>query len=396
MARALVLAGLAQQPTTLLNPLVARDSLLMAQALRALGASVHSPDEGCWQVTPGTAAVDGAIDCGLAGTVMRFVPPMAALTSVDIGFDGDERSRARPLSGLLDAMRGLGVRLSPEGAASLPFVVHGTGAVAGGAVSVDARESSQFVSGLLLAGCRFGDGLDLTATGVPPSAPHVAMTLASLRARGVDAHAVGATRWRVAPAVPTGGQVTIEPDLSNAAPFLAAAVVTGGRVRVPDWPSVTTQPGPTLLGLLSRFGAVVEQHDQAVTVTGPEQVAGLGEVDLSEVGELTPAVAAMAALAQQPTTITGVAHLRGHETDRLAALTRALRALGGTVQPTPDGLHIVPSRLSGATVASEGDHRMATFAAIVGLAVPGVVVDDVTVTAKTMPSFTALWRDMLT
>jgi 3-phosphoshikimate 1-carboxyvinyltransferase len=212
----------------------------------------------------------------------------------------------------------------------------------------------------------------------------------------VDAHAVGATRWRVAPAVPTGGQVTIEPDLSNAAPFLAAAVVTGGRVRVPDWPSVTTQPGPTLLGLLSRFGAVVEQHDQAVTVTGPEQVAGLGEVDLSEVGELTPTVAAMAALAQQPTTITGVAHLRGHETDRLAALTRALRALGGTVQPTPDGLLIVPSRLSGATVASEGDHRMATFAAIVGLAVPGVVVDDVTVTAKTMPSFTALWRDMLT
>lgn len=263
-------------------------------------------------------------------------------------------------------------------------------------MSVDARESSQFVSGLLLAGCRFGDGLDLTATGVPPSAPHVAMTLASLRARGVDAHAVGATRWRVAPAVPTGGQVTIEPDLSNAAPFLAAAVVTGGRVRVPDWPSVTTQPGPALLGLLSRFGAVVEQHDQAVTVTGPEQVAGLGEVDLSEVGELTPAVAAMAALAQQPTTITGVAHLRGHETDRLAALTRALRALGGTVQPTPDGLLIVPSRLSGATVASEGDHRMATFAAIVGLAVPGVVVDDVTVTAKTMPSFTALWRDMLT
>jgi 3-phosphoshikimate 1-carboxyvinyltransferase len=396
MARALVLASLAHEPTTLHNPLVARDSLLMADALRALGARVHSPGEGPWVVEPGRAAQAASVDCGLSGTVMRFVPPLAALAAVDVRFDGDPRARLRPMSGLLTALSGLGVRLSPDDARALPFTVHGTGSVAGGPLRIDARESSQYVSGLLLAGCRFSDGLGLQAVGVPPSTPHVDMTVACLRDRGVDVQQTGSASWHVPVAVPAGGDVHIEPDLSNAAPFLAAALVTGGRVQVRDWPVETTQPGAALLGVLRKFGASVQADEDGVTVTGPGSLAGLGTIDLRDVGELVPTFAAVAALAQGPTTITGVGHLRGHETDRLAALTAALNAVGSHAQCTSDTLIISPGRLHGATVASEGDHRMATFAAILGLCVDGVLVDDVTVTSKTMPDFPRLWQDMLT
>jgi 3-phosphoshikimate 1-carboxyvinyltransferase len=299
------------------------------------------------------------------------------------------------MSGLLTALSGLGVRLSPDDARALPFTVHGTGSVAGGPLRIDARESSQYVSGLLLAGCRFTEGLDLQAVGVPPSTPHIAMTLAWLRDRGVDARATGSACWHVPAQVPAGGDVRIEPDLSNAAPFLAAALVTGGRVQVRGWPQRTTQPGPALLDVLRRFGASVQVDDDGATVTGPRSLAGLGTIDLGDVGELVPTIAAVAALAEEPTTITGVAHLRGHETDRLAALTSALNSVGSRAESTPDGISIMPSTLHGATVASEGDHRMATFAAVLGLAVDGVEVDDVTVTSKTMPGFPRLWQDLL-
>lgn len=403
MARALVLASLAEQPTRLHNPLVARDSVLMAGALRALGARVHAPGSGPWEVAPipGLGAADPpgetttTIDCGLSGTVMRFVPPLAALAVGEVTFDGDARAHERPMRGLLDAMRGLGVAVVPEDAGSLPFAVCGSGRVSGGRVRVEAGDSSQYVSGLLMAGCRFERGLDLEADGLPPSAPHIAMTLEALRGRGVGARQTGPARWKVDAAVPAGGDVRIEPDLSNAAPFLAAAVVTGGRVRVPGWPSMTTQPGPALLRLLAAFGATIEQDEGGVTVIGPNAVAALGEVDLSDVGELVPTIAAVAAMAEGPTTITGVGHLRGHETDRLAALASALAALGGDASVTRDGLALRPARLAGATLASEGDHRMATFGAVVGLVVPGVVVDDMSVTGKTMPDFPRLWAGML-
>ena len=397
MARALVLAGLADEPTTLHRPLVARDSLLMAEALRALGATVDAPAHDPWVVTPADRHPRRhvSVDCGLSGTVMRFVPPMAALADGDVAFDGDARARERPMAGLLDALRTLDIRLSPSGATSLPVVVHGRGEVAGGSVTVDARESSQYVSGLLMAGCRYSGGIEVHTIGAPPSTPHIDMTVAALRERGIEATRVSPARWTVQPGVPSGGDVTIEPDLSNAAPFLAAALVTGGRVRVHGWPTTTTQPGPTLLRLLGMFGAAVEQDAHGVTVTGPDALRGLGTVDLGDVGELVPTVVAVAALGEEPTTITGVGHLRGHETDRLAALGTALRALGGDVDVTADGLSLRPARLHGATVASEGDHRMATFAAIIGLVVPGVAVDDVSVTAKTMPTFPHLWQGML-
>lgn len=399
MARSLVLAALAAEPTTLHRPLVARDSLLMAAALHALGARVDTDEHSPWHVTP-LAAVGGrgsaAVDCGLSGTVMRFVPPLAALTSRAVSFDGDLAARRRPMTGTLAALRSLGVRTSPSDATGLPCLVRGRGTVRGGPLTVDASESSQVVSGLLMAGCRFADGLDLSATGDLPSAPHVAMTVHALRDRGIDVGTDGARRWTVRPGVPSGGDVVVEPDLSNALPFLAAALVTGGRVHVPEWPRASAQPVAEVTALLRGFGADVTVDATGLTVTGPDALRGLGSVDMSAVSELVPTVVALAALAGSPTTITGVAHIRGHETDRLAALRRSLTALGGRVTETADGLEIDPVALHGGTVASEGDHRMATFAAVLGLSVPGIVVDDVTVTGKTMPRFTDMWQAMLT
>ncbi len=395
MARHLVLASLAEKPTTVHNPLVARDSVLMAAALSTLGASVAVPHSGPWTLRPRERPAGGDVDCGLSGTVMRFVPPLAALADATVGFDGDRRARERPMAGLLDTLRALGVTVSPAGASTLPFAVHGREDVIGGAAEVDARHSSQYVSGLLMAGCRFTEGLTLHATGVPPSTPHITMTVEAMRARGLQVAQPAPTTWTVRPGVPTGGDVTVEPDLSNAAPFLAAAMATGGTVRVPGWPGTTTQPSDDLLALLRRLGGHVTQSAGVLTVRGPQRLSGLGRTDMSSVGELVPTVVALAALADGETTVTGVAHLRGHETDRLAALTRAMRALGGTVVETDDGLHVAPAALRGGTVNTEGDHRMATFAAILGLVVPGVDVDDVSVTTKTMPDFAQRWQAML-
>ena len=400
MARSLVLAALADEPTTLHRPLVARDSLLMAAALRTLGARVDTDENGPWHVTPpaGRAARcgDAAVDCGLSGTVMRFVPPLAALAHGTTSFDGDLPARRRPMEGTLAALRSLGVRTSPPDAVRLPCDVHGSGTVQGGSLAVDASESSQVVSGLLMAGCRFTDGLDLSATGDLPSAPHVSMTVLAMRERGIEVRTDGTRRWTVLPGVPSGGDVVVEPDLSNALPFLAAALVTGGRVHVPEWPSESAQPVAEVTALLRGFGADVTVDASGLTVTGPDTLLGLGTVDLSAVSEIVPTVVALAALSTTPTTVTGVAHIRGHETDRLAALRRSLTTLGGRVTETADGLAIEPGPLHGGTVASEGDHRMATFAAVLGLRVAGVVVDDVSVTGKTMPRFTDLWQATLT
>ncbi len=395
MARALVLAALAEEPTTLVRPLVARDSLLMAAGLEALGARLERGTDARWTLTPGPVTGPAHVECGLAGTVMRFLPAVAALGDADVSFDGDPRARQRPLLPLLDALRALGVRTQPRAAASLPVTVHGRGRVAGGHLEVDAAGSSQFVSALLLAGCRFDRGLHLSARGAVPSRPHVGMTLAVLRDRGVEATPTGAASWRVEPGVPRGGEVLVEPDLSNAAVFLAAAVVAGGRVRVPGWPPRSLQPLPPVVELLEAFGGTVTADADGLTVRGTGAVRGLGEVDLGEIGELTPTAAALAALADSPTTLRGVAHLRGHETDRLAALAAEITRLGGRADQTPDGLRIDPVPLHGGVVHAYADHRMATFAALLGLAVPGVEVDDVAATGKTMPEFPALWAGLM-
>ncbi|MCX4092220.1 3-phosphoshikimate 1-carboxyvinyltransferase [Nocardia sp. alder85J] len=393
--RALILAALADRPSAIRGALRSRDTNLMIEALRAMGAAIEG-DGDQLTVTPRPLG-SATVDCGLAGTVMRFVPPVAALAQGDVAFYGDEQAKLRPLGTILEALRGLGVDVDGD---ALPFVVHGTGAVRGGPVRIDASGSSQFVSGLLLSAARFEQGLTVHHEGAPlPSMPHIEMTVQMLRQADVVVEAPTDPRepqvWTVQPGPIHGVDWEVEPDLSNATPFLAAAAVTGGVVTVPYWPQLTTQPGDVIREILVRMGAETRRGDGKLVVRGPERLAGI-DIDLHDVGELTPTVAALAALADSPSRLRGIAHLRGHETDRLAALATEINRLGGKVDETDDGLYIVPTTLSGGDWHSYADHRMATAGAILGLVVPGVRIEDIGTTGKTLPNFVQLWEGMLT
>jgi 3-phosphoshikimate 1-carboxyvinyltransferase len=394
--RALVLAALAtpQGSSTLSGALRSRDTDLMIGALQALGVGVEGADSELTISGAITPQPGARVDCGLAGTVLRFVPPVAALSSQTVTFDGDEQARTRPVAVLLDALRGLGVQIDGD---RLPFSVLGTGSVAGGTVEIDASASSQFVSGLLLSGAAFTDGLTIVHTGKSvPSAPHVAMTVSMLRDAGVDVDDTQTNRWRVAPGPIAPRHWIIEPDLSNAVPFLAAAVVSGGCVRITGWPQVSIQPADAILSILEKLGSAVRHSSSYIEVQGSSAYQGF-DVDLHDVGELAPAVAALAALAATGSVsqLRGIAHLRGHETDRLAALSTEINGLGGQCVETPDGLVITARPLHGGVWQSYADHRMATAGAIVGLRVPGVEVEDIGTTAKTLPEFPRLWAGML-
>ena len=400
--RELALSALASEPTLLTAPLASRDSALMIQALRLLGTKIDELPNGDLKVTPAAFDRSATIDCGLAGTVMRFVPPMAVLANGDIHFDGDLAARRRPMHTTIDSLRALGVEVDDAGAAALPFTVRGTGSVAGGEVTIDASASSQFVSGLLLAAARFENGITLRHDGEHlPSMPHIEMTLDCLEKRGVHVSTAnldgvnGLPEWRVEPGAINGGTVAIEPDLSNAGPFLAAAMVAGGSVTITGWPDSTTQVGDEFDGILQQMGAVISRENGGLTITGTGAIHGI-DIDLSIGGELTPVIAALAAIADSPTVIRGVAHLRGHETDRLAALATEINRIGGIARETPDGLEIDPSdNLHGALWQTYEDHRMATAGAIIGLRVPGIQVEDIKTTSKTMPDFDKLWLKML-
>ena len=397
-ARALVLAALADGPSALRRPLRARDTDLMSAGLRAMGVRVDDLDgdgDGDWQVVPAPMRGPAEVDVGLAGTVMRFLPPVAALATGPVRFDGDPRARQRPLGPMLDGLEQLGVELGRAGDGSLPLTVRGHGRVPGGIATVDASASSQFLSGLLLAAPRFDKGVELHHSGpAVPSLPHVAMTVDMLRQAGVEVDDSTPDTWRVHPAVVHQADLTIEPDLSNAAAFLAAALVTGGVVRIPGWPTATSQPGDALPGLLAAMGGSVVLDESGLTLRGTGRVHGL-EADLRRVGELAPVLAAVAAVADTPSRLRGLAHLRFHETDRLAALSTELNRLGGDVTETDDGLLIRPRPLTGGTMATYHDHRLATAAAVLGLVVDGMRVENVATTGKTMPGFVDLWTQMV-
>ncbi|MCA5894622.1 3-phosphoshikimate 1-carboxyvinyltransferase [Isoptericola sp. NEAU-Y5] len=401
--RLLVLAALADGPGTLHGALRSRDADLMIEALRTLGVEIsEGASPSTLHVRPAPLRGGVEVDTGLAGTVMRFLPPVAALADGPVRFDGDPAARVRPMLPVLAGLHGLGVRITgdgPELPTHLPFTVHGTGRVVGGAVDVDASASSQFVSGLLLAAARFERGLALRHIGTTlPSLPHIDMTVATLRDVGVRVDNSRDGIWEVAPGPIRARDVRVEPDLSNAAPFLAAALVAGGTVRVPGWPAATTQPGALVPGLLERMGAttaVVPGADgDVLEVTGTGEIHGL-DVDLHAAGELAPTFAALAALAGSPTRLRGIAHLRGHETDRLAALAAEITRLGGQCEETRDGLVITPRPLHGGVFRTYADHRMATSGALLGLRVPGIRVEDVATTAKTLPGFDGMWERML-
>lgn len=401
--RALVLAALAEGPSRIRKPLHARDTKLMAAALRSLGTTIDeiASDDGIdWRVTPGRLHGPANIDCGLAGTVMRFVPAVAALADGAITFDGDAHARVRPMRGTIDGLRALGIDVDDDGTGTLPFTVHGHGRVIADSVMIDASASSQFVSALLLTAARFSNGCTITHQGPAiPSMPHLAMSVQMLRDRGVrvdvDTTDPSHATWRVHAGPIAGLDEVIEPDLSNAAPFMAAAMVTGGTVTIPDWPTATTQPGDRLRELFTAMGGEVRLGEAGCSVTGPPALRGI-DVDLRDEGELTPVIAAVCALATTPSNITGIAHLRGHETDRLAALAAEINRVGGNATETADGLHIEPSsEWHGATVRTYDDHRMATAAVVIGLRVPGVQVENIATTAKTLPEFDAMWNSLL-
>lgn len=392
--RYLVLAAIADGPSRLRSALLSRDTRLMAAALETLGVGVELGQD--VTVEPGALRGHVTIDCGLAGTVMRFLPAVAALADGPVRFTGDAEALVRPMGPVIRALRALGVRIDEEGEPGhLPFTVHGHGAVRGGNVDVDASGSSQFVSGLLLAAARFEQGLVVRHTGPTlPSLPHIEMTVETMRAAGVQVDDSRPAIWEVAPGPVAARDVRVEPDLSNAAPFLCAALVAGGTVRVPGWPAATTQPGALLPGILERMGASTVLVGDELAVTGTGVIRGV-DLDLHAAGEIAPTVAALAVLADSPTRLRGIAHLRGHETDRLAALAGEITRLGGQAEQTADGLVITPRPLSAGTWRTYADHRMATAGALIGLRVPGVVVEDVATTAKTIPDFVGLWDGML-
>ena len=398
--RYLVLAALATGTSRLRRPLRSRDTLVMAAALHSLGASVTDipgGEPGCddWLIAPASLTGSTSVDCGLAGTVMRFLPPVAALADGPVAFDGDARARNRPMAPLIDALRALGARISDDGRGTLPFTVEGSGRMPGGSVTLDASASSQFISALLMAGPRFEQGVTIRHDGKPiPSEPHIEMTVEVLRDCGAIVDDSQANIWRVEPSEIYPLDVEVEPDLSNAAAFLAAAVVAGGSVRVPGWPQHTTQAGDAIRNIFDAMGADVLLERSGLTVTGDRQIRGL-DVDLHDAGELTPVIVAVAALADSPSRIRGIAHLRGHETDRLAALFTEVNALGGSVDMAEDGLRITPKPLQGGLFHTYGDHRMAMAGAVLGLRVPGLVIENVETTDKTLPEFAARWTHMV-
>jgi len=401
--RALVLAALASGPSRVLGALDARDTRLMIDALQTLGARIERTPAAAGnvdlRVEPGISRQDASIEVGLAGTVMRFVPPVAALGRGAIRFDGDAGARTRPMGTILDALSDLGVEITDDygspAPAHLPFTIHGFGTVDGGRVQIDASASSQFVSALLLAGARFEEGVLIEHVGGPvPSQPHIDMTIQMLAERGVQVDTPAPGTWAVAHQPIAGIDCTIEPDLSNAAPFMAAAMVTRGEVRIRNWPISTSQPGDALRDILGAMGATVSHDGVDLVIAMAGDIEGI-DVDLHDVGELTPTIAALAALARSRSTLRGIAHLRGHETDRLAALAHEITHLGGDVTQTADGLVIRPMMLHQSRFATYHDHRMATAGAIIGLRVHGISVQNIATTDKTLPGFVDRWTNLV-
>jgi len=401
--RALILAAQAQSSSILRKPLHSRDTQLMVDGLKALGTDItddgqNGDGSGDLIVTPHNLIGPAAIDVGNAGTVMRFLPPLAALATGEISFDGDPRSYERPLGPVITALEELGIAIDHDGRYSLPLTIRGAGKIPGGSITIDASKSSQFLSALLLIGPSMINGISVTHSGAAlPSMPHIDMTVAMLRDFGAVVSVDEEKKcWSVAPGPLHGVDLTIEPDLSNAAPFLSLAMVCGGSVVISDWPKKTTQPGDQLREIFTRMGSTCEFVDGGLKLIGGSSIHGI-DIDLHDVGELTPSIAALAALADSPSHLRGIGHLRLHETDRLAALTQELNSLGSTVSEDETSLTIDPTvrSLHGGVFHTYEDHRLATAGAVIGLVVPDIFVENIQTTKKTLPDFPGLWMSLL-
>ena len=397
--RALILASLAETPSILRKPLRSRDTELMAQGLRSLGVTiveeVSSNGDEMWKISPAPLFGPASIDVGNAGTVMRFLPPVAALAQGLIHFDGDARSHERPLGPVISALEALGISIEHGNRYSLPLTINGSGSINGGTITIDASSSSQFISALLLVGPVTKEGITVIHDGAAlPSQPHIDMTVAMLRDYGAVVDDSKPQQWSVKPSSLHGREITIEPDLSNAAPFLAAPMICGGEVTIRDWPRSTTQAGDQLREIFTAMGGKVTFADKGLTLSGSGKISGI-DIDLHDVGELTPSIAAVASLADSPSYLRGIGHLRLHETDRLSALAREINSLGGNVVEESDALRIYPAPLKPGLFQTYEDHRLATAGAIIGLAIDGMTVENIETTRKTLPDFPGLWRTML-
>jgi len=397
--RALILSALAKTPSKLHKPLHSRDTELMAQGLRALGVRIEesrdSNGDEIWTVIPAQLFGPASIDVGNAGTVMRFLPPLAALARGLINFDGDPRSHERPLGPVISALEELGVTIDHKNRFALPLTINGSGSIKGGVIEIDASSSSQFISALLLVGPAMKDGITVKHVGGSlPSQPHIDMTIAMLRQFGAIVDDSSPSQWKVLPGELEGQDFVIEPDLSNAAPFMSVALVCGGTVTIRDWPRKTTQPGDQLREIFTQMGATISLDDSGLTISGGKTIRGI-DIDLHDVGELTPSIAAVAALASSPSSLRGIGHLRLHETDRLSALRTELNALGCDVSEEESALHINPQPLHAGTFHTYEDHRLATAGAVIGLVVDGIHVENIATTRKTLPDFPGLWSALL-
>ena len=396
--RALILAAIAKTPSRLRKPLSSRDADLMVKGLQSLGCKIDEikTAQGFdYQITPQKLTGPTQIDVGNAGTVMRFLPPIASLATGLIHFDGDARSHERPLEPVIKALEQLGGSIEHGNKYRLPLTINGSGEIKGGEVEVDASASSQFISALMLLGPATKNGLTIKNIGKSlPSMPHIEMTIQMLRQFGATVE-VNENSWTVKSGDLSGQDLTIEPDLSNAAPFMAAAMICGGSVEILDWPKSTSQPGDQLRDIFAKMGAKIEQNNEGLKISGSGKINGI-DIDLHNVGELTPSIAAVAALASTPSILRGIAHLRLHETDRLAALANEINNLGGDVTEGPGELLIKPAKLIASQIfKSYEDHRMATAGAIIGLAVKDLIVENIETTKKTLPDFPGMWQEML-
>ena len=397
--RALILAALAKTPSTLRKPLHSRDSALMITGLKAIGCGITQESNGDLIITPGKFFGPASVDVGNAGTVMRFLPPVAALANGLVHFDGDARSHERPVGPVITALEELGVTIEHGNRYSLPLTINGSGKITGGALEIDASASSQFISALLLIGPATQEGITIKDIGKTlPSLPHIEMTISMLQTFGAQVESKvnenGRREWHVAPGELAGQDLVIEPDLSNAAPFMAAAMISGGQVVISDWPKHTAQPGDQLRSIFAKMGAKIEFVGNDLKISGTGKIHGI-DIDLHDVGELTPSIAAVAALADSPSSLRGIGHLRLHETDRLAALATELNALGGDVDEEESALHISPAPLHGGIFHTYDDHRLATAGAMIGLAINGIEVENIATTQKTLPDFPGAWQQML-